>query len=129
MKKYLKLLGTTLLGVTWTVTLFAGDQLFNFNIDPGGDPALNGALIVGSHNYANGLGFSQLWSSGAGAAVNGSPGDNAAITNPAANGYLSIADGTNSANNLAFVFPDVDSGLPIKGFQLDMDMRDRKSVV
>jgi hypothetical protein len=123
MKKHLKLLGTTLLGVAWTGSLFAGDVLFNFNIDPGSDPALSGALIVGTHNYANGLGNSQLWCSGAGFATNGSPGDAAAITNPVANGYLSITDGTNTANNLAFVFPDVDNGLPIKGFQIDMDLR------
>src|SRR5712691_5577129 len=123
MKKHLKLLGATLLGVAWTGSAFAGHQLFNFNVDPGSDPALNGALIIGTHNYTTGSGFSQLWSSGAGSAVNGSPGDQAAITNPAANGYLSISDATNGNNNLAFVFPDVDSGLPIKGFQIDMDMR------
>src|SRR5438552_3170955 len=129
MKKHLKLLGTTLLGVAWTGSLFAGNQLFNFNIDPGIDPAINGALIVGSHNYASSsTGVSQLWSSGAfngtsGYATNGSPGDAAAITNPVANGYLSITDGTNANNNLVFVFPDVDNGLPIKGFQIDMDMR------
>jgi len=125
MKKHLKLLGMALLGVALTGSLFAGDQLFNFNININTDidPALNGALIVGTHNYGNINGFSQLYCSGAGFATNGSPGDMAAITNAATNGYLSITDGTNANNNLVFVFPDVDGGLPIKGFQIDMDLR------
>ena len=114
MKQHLTFVGTALIGLASTGLVFAGNQTFNFDIDPGSDPALNGALIVGTHNYANINGFSQLWCSGAGVATNG---------NPKTGGYLSITDGTNNNNNLVFVFPDVDSGLPIRGFQIDMDLR------
>jgi len=116
MKKSTKLLGTLLLGVACGGEVFAGNQLFTFDIDPSGDPALNGAIIAGTHNHPGGVGggFSQLWCSAAGVATNG---------NPATGGYLSITDATNGGNNLVFVFPDVDSGFPISGFQIDMDLR------
>ncbi len=112
----LKLLGATSLSVAWSGVLFAGDQTFTFDSNPATDPTLTGALIVGTHNYANAYGNSQIWSSGAGAAVNGNG-------NPASSGYLSLADGTNINNNLVFVFPDVDSGLPLANFFISMDIR------
>src|SRR5258708_1935882 len=118
MKQHLKLVGTTLLGVAWTGLLFAGNQTFNFDQDPTTDPGLAGALIVGSHNYSTAALFSQLWCSGS--PLVGTTGING---NPATGGYLSLTDGTNNNNNLVFVFPDVDSGLPIAGFKIDMDLR------
>jgi len=95
-------------------SLFAGQTNFNFDIDPQTDPALTDAIIVGNHYYANPSGFFQTWSSGAGAPIDG---------NPATGGYLSICDATNLNNGLAFVFPDIDNGAPLIGFQIDMDLR------
>ena len=121
MKKNLKLVGAVILGLTWTSALFAGNAIFNFDQDPGNDLALNGSIIIGNHNYTTPLGFSQLWcSGGADPSLNPATGTNG---NPKTGGYLSICDGTNINNGLVFVFPDIDNGLPIKGFQIDMDMR------
>jgi hypothetical protein len=117
MKRHTKLFGVTLLCVGWTGLAFAGNQFFNFDQDPISDPALSSAIIIGTHNAPNGGpgGVNhQVWSSGAGVATNGFP---------KTGGYLSISDATNGNNNLVFVFPDVDNGLPIQGFQIDMDMR------
>jgi hypothetical protein len=113
MKKHVRLLAAALCGLASAGTAFAGHQVFNFDVDPANDPLLNGALLVGNHNYNNGIG-SQIWSSGAGVATNGFP---------ATGGYLAICDATNANNNLVFVFPDVDNGLPVKGFQIEMDLR------
>lgn len=121
MKKNLKLVGAVILGLTWTSALFAGNAIFNFDQDPGNDLALNRSIIIGNHNYTTPLGFSQLWcSGGADPSLNPATGTNG---NPNTGGYLSICDGTNINNGLVFVFPDIDNGLPIKGFQIDMDMR------
>lgn len=113
MKRTVKLIGAALLGAACSGTVFAGHQVFNFDNDPGSDPALSQALILGTHNYYSATG-EQIWSSGAGVGING---------NPKTGGYLSLCDATNGNNNLVFVFPDVDSGLPVKAFQIDMDMR------
>src|SRR5882672_8301411 len=113
MKRSSKLFAVALLGVAWSGSLFATVANFNFDVDPSTDPNLSGALIVGSHNYANGVGNAQIWSSGA-LGGNG---------NPASGGYLSISDSTNNGNGLGFVFPDIDNGLPLNGFQIDLDMR------
>src|SRR5712691_8670134 len=114
MKRSSKLLAATLLGVAWSGYVLAGTNTFNFDVDPSTDANLAGAIIVGNHNYAGGGGGSQIWSSGANTAIDG---------NPATGGYLSISDGTNGNNGLAFVFPDIDGGLPLNGFQIDLDMR------
>jgi len=124
MKRSSKLFAAALLGVAWSSSIFAGQTNFNFDVDPFSDPSLNigqdgGAIVVGNHlGYFNGVG-NQIWSSGANAAVDG---------NPATGGYLSIADGTNwnglnPGQNLVFVFPDIDNGLPLTGFQIDLDLR------
>src|SRR2546428_434032 len=113
MKRKLTLFAATLLGVASCGSLLAATATFNFDTDPATDPALTGAIIVGSHYYNNGVG-NQIWSSGAGVGTNG---------NPATGGYLSISDGTNGGNSLVFVFPDIDSGLPLNGFQVDLDLR------
>src|SRR2546428_6452573 len=108
MKRSLSLFGAALVSVASTGLLFAGQQTFNFVSDPSTDPAFTGGIIVGTHNYASPInGAPQLWCSGAGVATNG---------NPASGGYLALTDATNNNNNLAFVFPDVDGGLPVKGF-------------
>src|SRR5436309_2466978 len=113
MKRKLTLFAATLLSVASCGSLLAATATFNFDTDPATDPNLTGAIIVGTHYYNNGIG-NQLWSSGAGLGIDG---------NPATGGYLSISDSTNGGNNLVFVFPDIDSGLPLNGFQIDMDLR------
>src|SRR6266566_5881451 len=115
MKRSSKLFAATLLGVAWSGSLFATMATFNFNLDPSTDPSLAGATIVGNHNYASASG-PQIWSSGAGAAKDG-------FSGAIGDGYLSISDATNNGNGLAFIFPDIDNGLPLNGFQIDMDMR------
>src|SRR6267378_2626257 len=114
MKRSSKLFAAALLGLAWSGSVFATMQTFNFDSDPSTDPNLSGALIVGNHNYQNGVGNAQIWSSGQAPGLNG---------NPATGGYLSISDATNGGNGLAFVFPDIDNGLPLNGFQIDLDMR------
>src|SRR4051794_631940 len=114
MKRSSKLLAASLLGVACSSSLFAGTATFNFDVDPSTDANLAGALIVGNHNYLGGGSGSQIWSSGANAPIDG---------NPATGGYLSISDGTNGNNGLAFVFPDIDGGLPLNGFTIEMDLR------
>src|SRR5262249_29787822 len=116
MKLSPRLLGPLALGAA--VSVQAASTTYNFDINPLSDPAFNignpgGALIVGNHNYNNGTG-DQIWCSAAGFAVNG---------NPATGGYLSIADGTNGNNGFVLVFPDIDGGLPLNGFQIDLDLR------
>src|SRR5260370_30223904 len=106
MKRSSKLFAVAFLGVAWSGSLFATVANFNFDVDPSTDPNLSGALIVGSHNYANGVGNAQIWSSGA-LGGGGNPG-----------GYLSISDSPNNCNGLAVVFPDIDNGLPLHGFQI-----------
>ena len=113
MKSSMRLVAATLLGIASSGSLFAGNATFSFDIDPTTDPGLVGALIVGNHNYTGTFG-PQIWSSGAGAGIDG---------NPATGGYLSISDATNGNNGLAFVFPDIDNGLPLNGFQIDLDLR------
>src|SRR5260221_3007837 len=100
MKRSSKLFAATLLGVACSGSLFATTNTFNFDVDPSTDANLSGALIVGNHNYANANNNSQLWSSGAGFPVDGFSGG-------VNDGYLSISDGTNGNNRLAFVFPDI----------------------
>lgn len=115
MKRSLKVLSAALVGVAWGGVLFAGDVTYNFDTspDPLTNPQYTNALIVGSHSYPSSSDpHWQVWSSGAGAPVGGNPG-----------GYLSIADATNGGNGLAFVFPDIDNGFPLKGFKFDMDIR------
>jgi hypothetical protein len=118
MKRTKCLLAASVLLAASSGSVFAGLTNFLFDIDPLTDPALSigqpgGAIVIGTHNYNNGVG-NQIWSSGAGFAVDG---------NPASGGYLSISDGTNGNNNLVFVFPDIDNGLPLTGFQIDLDLR------
>jgi PA domain len=120
MKRTLKLAGATLLALTWSGALFGASRIFNFDQDPASDPALNGAMIVGNHNYNNPLGLEQIWCSGGADPTLNPKGTNG---NPATGGYLSVVDATNGNNALVFVFPDIDNGLPIKGFQLDADLR------
>jgi len=83
MKKTLRLFGAALFATGLASTAFAGNQTFNFDIDPGADISLAGALLAGTHAYTTVAGNSQLWSSGAGVATNG---------NPATGGYLAITD-------------------------------------
>ncbi len=107
MKKLLRILGAVALGAACTNVVRAGDQTFNMDTDPGSIP---GFLICGP-NYAN------YWQ----------PTDG----NPATGGWLQIAPAAGSSG-LLFVFPDVDlytntdgstTSLPIKAFQIDMDLR------
>src|SRR2546423_1404715 len=114
MKATPKLFITLVLSSFGAVCLQAGQTNFNFDVDPATDPALTSAIIVGNHYYLNGNGFNQIWSSGAGAGIDG---------NPATGGFLSICDATNGNNGLAFVFPDIDNGAPLTGFQIDCDLR------
>jgi hypothetical protein len=115
MKRSLKVISAALLGVAWSGVLFAGDVTYTFDTppDPVTNPQFTNALVVGSHSYPNTSDpHWQIWSSGAGAAIGGNPG-----------GYFSISDATNGGQGLAFVFPEIDNGLPLKGFKIDMDIR------
>jgi len=114
MKRSLKIISGALLGAAWSGVLFAGNVTYTFEVapDPLVDPEFTNALVVGSHSYAYGTPNWQIWSSGAGANVGGNPG-----------GYFSISDATNGGQGLAFVFPDIDAGAPLKGFVMDMDVR------
>jgi hypothetical protein len=111
MKVTPSLLTTLVLTTLGSVSAFAGTTNFNFDIDPATDPSLTDAIIVGNHYSAH---PSQIWSSGAGIGIDG---------NPATGGYLSISDATNGGEGLAFVFPDIDAGAPLSGFQIDLDLR------
>ncbi len=125
MKRHIKLFGATLLSVGWTGLLFAGSAFYGFDqYPPNLDPALSSALIFGTHNAANagpGVTNFQIWCSGAALVTDGTGRGTNGF--PKTGGYLSISDATNGNNNLVFVFPDIDNGLPIQGFQIDMDMR------
>jgi len=115
MKRSLKVVSAALLGVAWSGALFAGDVTYTFDTppDPLTNPQFTNAFILGSHSYPSTSDpHWQVWCSGAGAAIGGNPG-----------GYLSIADATNGNNGFEMVFPDIDNGLPLKGFKMDLDLR------
>src|SRR5438874_158620 len=112
MKTPIKLFTIAVLATLASRSAFGGLTNFNFDIDPATDPSLTSAIIVGNHYTAHGPG--QIWSSGAGVGVDG---------NPATGGFLSISDATNGGEGLAFVFPDIDNGAPLSGFQIDLDLR------
>src|SRR5438105_3984182 len=76
----------------------AADVTFNMDTDP---TTGAGFLFAGNHT--------SFWYATGG--------------NPDTGGYLSIADGGVNGQNLVIVFPDIDSGYPIKGFHLTADVR------
>src|SRR2546422_3438092 len=104
---HLKLLAA-LLAASACNTIQAADVFFNMDTDP----AANGFILCGSHKDS-GL----YWVSTGG--------------NPSTGGYLSVTDGnlftpagaTCCAQNLVAIFPDIDSGYPIKAFHLTADVR------
>src|SRR5437870_5742346 len=104
---YLKLLGVILAASACSTTR-AADVFFGMDTDP----AANGFILCGSHKDS-GL----YWVSTGG--------------NPSTGGYLSVADGNLfgacCAQNLVAVFPDIDSGYPIKAFHLTADVRSGNS--
>lgn len=105
MRSTLRSLVVTLLGVATTSSLFAGDQLYDFETDPTGVP---GFVLFGNR---------------AGSAYqffDGNPG-----------GYLQLTEAVGS-QTAGIVFPDVDLftnslgevvSLPIKAFRIEMDLR------
>src|SRR5882762_7816314 len=104
----LKLLVTLMASIASGIA-FAGDVFFDFDTDP--TLAGSGFTMVGLH-----LAAGKAWCSGEPClcATNG---------NPSTGGYLSIADGDTGGQGLVAVFPDIDSGLPVKAFHLTCDVR------
>src|SRR6266699_2175739 len=114
MRTILKPIAVTLLGVASSLSLFAGDQIFDFNVGgnpPGGDPTgVPGFVLYGNHALS-----AYQFSDG----------------NPAAGGYLQLTDAAGS-ESCGIVFPDVDLytnslgqvvSLPVKASTITMDLR------
>lgn len=109
MRKKLQYMSAMLLGVASTGSLFAGDQLFDFN---SGDPTPPPGFII----YGNHANLAYQVSDG----------------NPANGGYLQLTDANAGSESCAIVFPDVDLftntlgtviSLPIKSFRIEADLR------
>jgi len=102
-----------LLSISSTVSMYAGDQFFDFDQTGTGDPHANpGFILVG--NRANGI-----WMSADGAG------------NPTTSGFLMGTD-ANGSESFGIFFPDVDLytnslgtvvSLPVKAFRFEMDLR------
>ena len=95
--QYLKVLGMVCLGLA-SMPVRAGDQTFSFDTDPKLDPNF---LLAGANKDS-------AWFATGG--------------NPSGGGYLELTPAAKS-QSLCIVFPDVDSGLPVKAFKLTLDAR------